>query len=334
MKEKILKAFAFFIAFTFFPLLSFIAKCKDADFIFSPSYTYNFSFSKNKSTSAPDFPAYYKVLDIKSEKIINLTPAQYIVGVVAAEMPASFETEALKAQAVASHTYALYQMGIILKNPDKTLKGAFISTDSSRFQAYLSKKERENLWGKNFESYEKKITDAVSCVINEILVYENEPIIAAFHSLSPGQTEASEDIWGKHLPYLISVESPYENNKISEKSFTKKETEEILGKNYNIKDFKILSRTDSGTVLKAFLGKTMTGSEIRKMFNLNSANFTIKAENDTLTFTTYGYGHLVGMSQYGANFMAQEGKNYKEILSHYYPETSLENYCNYPQNDV
>lgn len=287
------------------------------------------------SASSLSLPSTYKILDQDSDKVLELTPAEYITGVVAAEMPASFEPEALKAQAVAAHSYALRQIGIQLNNPDESLKGAYLSTDPDHFQAYLSKQQREKHFGSNFDIQEKKISDAVNAVIKEVLVYEAEPIAAAFHSISSGKTESAQTVWGKEVPYLVSVDSSIDrqNDKCKTvSSFTEKEVRSILKANCKEADLaggldnwiQIGSRSDSGTVLDATVGNVQTsGRNIRSWFDLPSANFSIETSGGVLSFTTYGYGHGVGMSQYGANDMAKEGKTYREILAHYYPKAEL-----------
>lgn len=287
------------------------------------------------SPSSLSLPTVYKILDKDTGKVLELTPKEYITGVVAAEMPVSFELEALKAQAVAAHSYALRQIGLQLKNPDESLKGAYLSTDPAHFQAYLSEKQREKRFGKNFDTQEKKISEAVNAVVNEILVYEEEPIAAAFHSISSGKTESAQTVWGKEIPYLIPVDSSIDRNNDKCKtisSFTEKEARAILESNLTDTDLsgkiagwiQIGSRSDSGTVLNATVGGVqVNGRDIRTWFDLPSANFSVDTNGSGLSFTTYGYGHGVGMSQYGANDMAKEGKTYQEILAHYYPGTQL-----------
>lgn len=290
---------------------------------------------RESSASSLSLPSVYKVMDADTGKVMELTPVEYITGVVAAEMPASFEPEALKAQAVAAHSYALRQIGLQLKNPDETLKGAYLSTDPAHFQAYLSQEQRKKHFGANFDTQEEKISAAVNAVIGEILVYEEEPIAAAFHSISSGKTESAQTVWGEEIPYLVSVDSSIDLNNDKCKtvsSFTEKEVRSILKANCEGADLsgnagnwiQIGSRSDSGTVLEATAGGVkVNGRDIRTWFDLPSANFTVEANGDGLSFTTYGYGHGVGMSQYGANDMAKEGKTYREILAHYYPGTQL-----------
>lgn len=250
---------------------------------------------------------------------------EYIIGVVAAEMPANFNIEALKAQAIASRTYAI-----------KHLNGKYTNIEPEKIgQAYINKKEMQNRWGNNFNNYYNKIKTAVYSTRGLILEYNGEAIEAVFHSTSSGMTESSENVWGKSLPYIKSVESKVDEkapNFCVEVSFEKNEFERKIKKAIkgaekvnNIYDsFKITKRSSAGYVLEAsFENIKAKGSEIRTSLGLRSTDFEIKRADNKIIFTTKGYGHGAGMSQYGAEFMAQEGKSYKEILAHYYSETQI-----------
>lgn len=280
-------------------------------------------------------PGLYRVLDAGSGQVLELSPFDYICGVTAAEIPIGFQEEAIKAQAVAAHSYALRQMGIQLKKPDPALEGAFLSTDPAHFQAYLSREERQALWGEEFAEKEARLEAAVAGVINQILVYEEEPIAAAFHSISSGRTESARDIWGQDLPYLIQTDSPEDAENPRGTEIVRLSTQEvsaILGahvENPKLGEdpsawIQVKSRTESGTVLTALAGGVeVTGENLRQWMGLASANFTIAAEGDGLVFTAKGRGHGVGMSQYGADAMAAAGKSWREILARYYPGTEV-----------
>lgn len=240
----------------------------------------------------------------------------YIIGVVAAEMPVSFESEALKAQAVAARTYAYRQVGTSAINPDK-IGQAFISVD-----------EMKKRWGDDFEKNYSKIKNVVQSTKNEIMIYDGEPILAVFHSTSGGITENSENVWSEKLDYLKSVDSHDDENApdfLHKSEFTTAEFKKIFSdegcifSNDLVNDISILQRTDAGYVtLIEIGGKNFKGSYVRLKLSLRSTNFTIDFDNDKIIFNTKGYGHGAGMSQYGANFMAKNKKNYREILSHYY----------------
>lgn len=252
-------------------------------------------------------------ISIKEE---NPLMESYIIGVVAAEMPASFEKEALKAQAVAARTYAYRQVG----------NSAFKPEDIG--QAYITADEMKERWGNSFESNYKKISEAVAETKNEIMTYDGEPILAAFHSTSGGVTESSENVWEQKLSYLTSVDS-HEDEKapgfLSETRFSKEDfIKKFSGRGAvfsdNIQnDISITKRTAADYVAEMEIGKKIfKGTQIREILSLRSSNFTVSFNGDEIIFTTKGYGHGAGMSQYGANFMAASGDDYKKILSHYY----------------
>lgn len=251
----------------------------------------------------------------------NMPMDEYLIGVVAAEMPAAFEDEALKAQAVAARTYTMYKS----ESSDHT---ADICTDFNHCQAYLSDLEMHKNWGSDYDFYFSKIKNAVYSTHGEYLTYNNEPIMAVFHSMGGGQTQNSGDVWGSQLPYLVSVPSPGEEdaaNYISTYSLPFEEFSATITKAFpqaKITSFLDVSKptlTSSGHVKSIIIGSvSIPGSKIRSMFNLRSTKFTLSFLENTVTFSVTGYGHGVGMSQYGANAMAKQGKTYKEILSHYY----------------
>lgn len=259
---------------------------------------------------------------------IDYTPnelEQYIVGVVAAEMPPAFRFEALKAQAVASRTYAV-----------KRLDGNYKNINSSKIgQAYISVNEMKKRWGGGFDKNYERVRAAVYSTRGIIIEYNGEAIEAVFHSTSSGVTETAENVWGRNLPYIKSVESEgdkkapnYETSVSFEKNvFEKKIKNGITAakKQDNIFDnFKITKRSDAGYVLKVSIGSVeASGRQIREILGLRSADFDIKRENGTIIFTTKGYGHGAGMSQYGAEFMAEEGKSFEEILKHYYSDVEI-----------
>lgn len=235
---------------------------------------------------------------------------EYVAGVVAAEMPAAFPEEALKAQAVAARTYQVRQM-------QATGSDAVLYDVG---QAYSTAEEQKKKWGENYAFYAAKIRNAVRATAGEIMVYEGEPILAAFHAQSSGKTEDAENVWSSPVPYLKSVDSSEDKNAPDNKTtvtFSAKEISEKLG--CEAKNISILSRTDAGYVDRVQVGeRSFTGRELREALGLRSANFTVEKEGDMFRFTVFGYGHGAGMSQYGASFLAEKGMNYHEILKHYY----------------
>ena len=247
------------------------------------------------------------------EEIVYLSAQDYITGVVAAEMPALYNEEALKAQAVAAYTYASYKRLNTKENYD-------ITADSQKDQAYIGEAEMKEKWGENYDKYKSRIEKAVAAVCGQAVLYDDKPIFAAYHAISSGKTETAFNVWGGEYPYLVAVESVGDklaDGYKSEKKLSQADFLSALG----IEDGTIgeVSRSESGTVLKITIGgKEFTGSEIRKNFSLRSANFSITKTGEEYCFSVLGYGHGVGLSQHGANFLAEQGLDYKQILLWYY----------------
>jgi len=281
-----------------------------------------------------------KVFMTKENTIKELDLEEYVTGVVAAEMPAAFAVEALKAQAVAARTYALAHVTQDGGTPCKNSKGASLC-DTVHCQVYVTKAERIKEWNKDNknkgEQLWNKIKDAVSDTSGEVLTYNDELVMEPYYfSTSSGKTENSEEVFSTSIPYLRSVESPGEEtvkNAKSSKIINYKELTQIINTNYNnakvttanIKNqIKIIDRTEGGSVKNIKVGSiTMTGSKFRTMFDLKSSNFEMKFNLGGIEIDCSGYGHGVGMSQWGADAMAKDGKNYTEILTHYYQGTAI-----------
>lgn len=251
------------------------------------------------------------------DKNLELDLEDYIIGVVAGEMPALFEKEALKAQAVAARSYALTRL--------KDNKVEITSTIND--QVYLTKEEMKNKWEKDYDLYFNKIKNYVLETKNEVL-YQNDKILKAYYfSMSNGFTEDSERVFGQTL--LTSKESKWDNPEINNFVFEKEFTESEIVNLLNIKSDKInisnITRNQTNRVDKLEVNNIIfSGIEIRKLLSLRSTDFTITKQTDKYIITTKGYGHGVGMSQYGANGMAKEGYNYLEILKHYYDNVKIE----------
>ena len=243
----------------------------------------------------------------------NIELEEYIIGVVGAEMPASFHSEALKAQAVIARTYALKAI-----NSGKTL------TDNESTQSFKDINQLQSLWGSSFGTYYNKIKNAVLSTEGMYLTYGGNYIEAVYHSTSNGTTENAVNVWGNSFPYLISVESPYDAinpSFIKEKNISYDEISSKLGSTINIDtEFNIISRTSGNRVENIEVNGTIyKGTKFRELLGLRSTDFEITKTDNGVVFTTKGYGHGVGMSQYGANGMAQNGYTYTQILFHYYP---------------
>ena len=260
---------------------------------------------------------------------------EYLYGVVSAEMPASFEKEALKAQAVVARTYTIYK----IVNNDGKHKDADICDDSTCCQAWISKEDRLSKWKEEERNSNwSKIVEAVNDTQGKIITYEGKPINAFFHSNSGGTTEAPINVWGgSGYPYLQSVSTSGEDaysQYNSEAEFTKKEFEEKIKKEHS--DFKIDYKkeecikveeyTEGNRVKTVKIGNLeLSGVEVRNIFGLKSANFEISIKDDKIRFQVIGYGHGVGMSQTGADSLAKEGKNYEDIIHHFYTGVKIEN---------
>jgi stage II sporulation protein D len=282
----------------------------------------------------------FKVLNVKTNKIETLGAIDYVCGVVAAEIYPSFQTEALKAQAVASFSYAVYRLEYNKKNPNATsqFKGADFSTDSANCEAYISKDDAKKLWGKTFDYDWNKIHDAVTSVANKIMVYNNEPIAAVYCAMSSGITESSKDVWGTDVPYLVEVQSvgdtlaPSFETKVN---ITQDKFKQLVLAKYSNAVFsatpaqwidKFVRSNAGGVITAEVCGKSLRGEDIRALFNLRSANFVLTYKNNTFTFDVKGYGHGVGMSQNGSNYMALQGRKWDEILNWYYKGVQIVNY--------
>ncbi len=261
----------------------------------------------------------------------------YIKGVVSCEMPSSFHEEALKAQAVAARTYSTAKVinSTASGNPREHPQAPLC--DSTHCQVFKTEKELRKIKGEDWmkDGY-RKICDAVDDTKGEMLYYNGELVQQAlFHSSSGGMTENSEAVFSAAVPYLVSVESPYEDEATHQDEKTDFTIDEFASKirsaNPNTyfgqitsDNIKIISRSNSDRVEKMQIGSTsLTGRQVREALGLSSANFKISVTDDTITFTSNGSGHGVGMSQYGADGMAKEGYDYKKILSHYYSGTEV-----------
>lgn len=263
------------------------------------------------------------MFDKDTGKIYEYNLEEYLVGVVSAEMPASYETEALKAQAVAARSYILSRSKS--GNPDH--KGADVCTDSTHCKAYLSESAAKEKWGDGWaDKYLKKIKSAVYDTKGEYVAYNGEAAVACFSAVSSGKTENAADVWGSETPYLKSVDSPgdltYEN---FTDSVTVPKTEFLEKLGISSASVGAITHTEGGSVKNISIGgKDFSGTQIRSIFGLNSANFELLINDAEAVFTTKGKGHGVGMSQYGANQMAKDGEKYTEILFHYYSNVTIE----------
>lgn len=274
-----------------------------------------------------------KLLHSKTNQIEEIQLDEYLYGVVSSEMPANYEAEALKAQAVVARTYTIYQ---IINNNGKH-ENAEICDDSNCCQAWISKQDRLEKWeAEEAEENWNKIVDAVDSTKGEIITYNGVPINAFFHANSGGITESSLNIWGEvDYPYLKSVETSGEEGYTQYKSEVILTKEELLNKlktkyedcsiDFSNQDcIQILEYTTSGRVKTIKFGNTeIAGTEARTLLELKSTNFTFKIDGENIIFSVIGYGHGVGMSQTGADALAKEGLKYDEIIKHFYTDVEI-----------
>ncbi len=321
MKSTFISVLAVMFCMLVIPLLSLPEK---TDTTLQAAATNNNDIIYEKQTQDNTYES-FKIL--KDGNVLELSAKDYIFGVVAAEMPALYETEALKAQAVAAYTFACY------RKQNNTNDEYDLTADSETAQCFITREEASARWGEKADEYTKKIEDCITAVQGERLTFEGKPIFAAYHAISSGSTNSCDEVWGKEIPYLKSVVSDGDKlaeGYLSEVSFTTHEISEKLksittatGEVQNY--FSEINATDNGYVktLK-FCGKESTGNEISKLLGLRSSNFVVELTEFGFNFTVKGYGHGVGMSQTGADYMAKQGSTYKEILLHYYNGATLQ----------
>jgi stage II sporulation protein D len=277
----------------------------------------------------------FNILDLATGEVSEVPAIDFIRGAVAAEMPASFHPEALKAQAVAAHTQALHNRLIQQISPDPDLLGADFSASPSEMSVYITEETAREFYGEEADYYWGTSCEAADSVANLVLEYEGEPIVAAYHAISAGKTEDAANVWVSGAPYLLSVESEgdllapgYE----SEAVFSVEDVSEILETAYLAIDlshgaagwFGEPVRSPAGYVTEIEVGGVILhGKDIRELFDLRSHNFDISLGEEGFTFSVTGYGHGVGLSQYGADYMAENGADYEEILAAYYTGAEL-----------
>lgn len=263
-----------------------------------------------------------RVMRVSKNVIENVNLESYVVGVVAGEMPAEFDLEALKAQAVASRSYVLRKM-------EDNKSGSYDVVDTTSNQVYLDDNDMKNKWNDKYIVYSNKIKEAVNGTSMEYLEYDGEPANTMFFSTSNGYTEDCMVVFSEDVPYLKSVDSTWDKSVNSnfnyETSFSLKDFYDVLGIKYEDKlRVVLLEKSKSGRIIKLKINdKEFLGRDIYNKLKIRSTDFEIIQKNNQVIIKTKGYGHGVGMSQYGALGMARSGYNYKQILSHYYNGTKL-----------
>ena len=248
------------------------------------------------------------------EKTLSIELEEYIIGVVAGEMPALFEEEALKAQAIASRTYLVNHL---LTNDS--------ITNTTDDQVYLTKEEMQTKWLDNYETYYNKIKQAVHDTKGLIMYHNNKPIKAYYFSSSNGYTESSLNVFNEYQEYLTIVESPFDQYNTHTIEIPKQEFCTKLDIQCNEITLTNIIKDKSNRISSITINnKVFKGTELRQLLSLRSTDITIKQKNNIIIITTNGYGHGVGMSQYGANYLAKQGYTYKEILNYYYQDIKID----------
>jgi len=275
---------------------------------------------------AVDIARRISVYVVETDEIVMMPLEEYLIHVTAAEVPARYAVEAIKAQAVAARTFAVQKT-----ENGGCSRGADVCTDSGHCQAFDTESEMREKWGGDYDTYYGIIEAAVAATAGEVMLYDGQPIEVFYHASSGGHTENVENVFQASRPYLISVVSEGEENASNfygEKTVSVDEFIDAVKRfsgsvRINKRDIGAaigkITRYDSGRVQSIEIGGTaFTGREVRGMFDLNSANFTVEVSGQTVVFHTVGFGHGVGMSQAGANAMAKAGATYEEILRYYY----------------
>ncbi len=292
--------------------------------------------SSAPESGTPQAEETFRILDEESGEVIEMSERDFLIGTVANELYPTYHVEAMKAQAVAAYTYYGRKRTAARANPDPSLKGADFSDVTSRFPEGYTVDGLKERWGDHFDTYYNKIAQAVDEVAGQRLLYEGGPIFAVYHAISSGQTETAKTVWDVDYPYLQPVPSP--GDKLSpnyEEVVTIPQADFAAALSKTIEGCKLEGDASgwitgepelsaSGTVTKLTVGGVaVTGKQMREALSLRSACFTVAYADNAFKFTVHGFGHGVGMSQYGADYMARQGSDWKEILQHYYTGVTI-----------
>ena len=273
----------------------------------------------------------FQIKNAVSGNIDVVDAETYVLGAVCSEMPATFHLEALKAQAVSARTWAVYQQLWQKKHPSAELDGADFQADPLNWKGYVTEEQARERFGEKFDEYWSLLTRAVKETEGQILCHDGQPIAAAYHAISAGKTEAAQYVWGSELAYLQAVDSRGDElapGFEESRSVTDAEIKTIFSaatlEASPTSWLEIQERSPSGYVTEIQVGDLLLrGQDFRTALALRSSHFTIVREEGGFRITTKGYGHGAGLSQYGADFMARQGKNHAEILAHFYQGTQL-----------
>ena len=270
----------------------------------------NFIMQKNKQSVDK-----YQINVDTTDKLLTVSLEEYIIGVVAGEMPALFHEEALKAQSIASRTYLINHL-----QTNETI------SNTTNDQVYLTQEDMKEKWKDDYNKYYNKIKEAVTATKDLIMYYNDEPIKAFYFSKSNGYTASSISVFNEEYDYLTIVESPYDQDNSNTVEISKKEFCNKLNITCNQISINNITKDKSNRVSNITINnKEYKGTQIRKLLSLRSTDFTFNIKENTIEITTKGYGHGVGMSQHGANNMAKLGYTYEEILKYYYHDIKIDN---------
>ena len=272
------------------------------------------------------------ILDTGTRQVLTVSVRDYLIGAVASEMPISWPDDALQAQAVACHSYALYCKA---NHDPSAYSGAYFSADPARRQNFMTDPVLRSYWGTDYAANYARLAALVDEVLDTVVYYEGAPAATSYFAISAGRTEASQNVWDTALPYLQGVDSAADRQAPDHTrtlTYTGQQMYDMLVLNLGLQPdgipdgeyFGRFTYTDAGYVRSVEVcGTEVSGTKLRAALGLRSACFAIAYADGVFTITTYGYGHGVGLSQYGANAMAEAGSTWQQILQHYYPGTTL-----------
>ena len=302
---------------------------KDRLFIFLLFITISFGLPKLFIKEIPAAPETVRLYISETKETLTLTMEEYVLGCISAQIPLDYEEEALKAQASAAMTYGIRLMND-LKGSEEIPEGADLSDDSRICQPYFTPEKCLEMYGESYNEFLPKLKRAAEYGAKHIITYEKEPIYAVYHSVSAGRTRSALGVWGRDFEYIKPVESPWDEGYINFECTNEMTAEAARLKLVDYKRdivtpadygkwFSELNVNEDGYVISVRIGENIfSGGDIWRIFGLRSTAFTVEYINDIFIFTTKGYGHGAGLSQYGANEMAKSGKTAEEILSYYY----------------
>ncbi len=289
-----------------------------------------------RPTTPPEQPltgAVFRVLC--GDEVVTLTEDDFLFRLLAMELSPNSHEEALKAQAVASYTYYARRRQAQIDKPDPALMGADFASPKENFPTAYTETALRKQWGDAYEANRQKLTEAIAAVKGVTITHDGKLIDACYHAISCGNTEDAETVWGAAIPYLQAVASPGDRlapTYASQVTLSATEVKNILlaeQPDLTLRDdpaawFGAPILSDAGTVAQQPVGNVqLAGTRIRQLFGLRSAAFTVTCDGTDFTFAVKGYGHGVGMSQYGADYLARQGYSYEEILHYYYTDVTV-----------